>query len=60
MASTDRPFAIEGTELSFALGEGDHSTAAVRKNLENLLRFRPTVPLYTVMHDSSNPVRRKG
>jgi hypothetical protein len=50
----------EGTELSFALVDGDYSTAGVRKDLENRLRFRPTVPLYTVMHDSSNPVCREG
>jgi len=50
----------EGTELSFALVDGDHSTDGVRKDLDNLLRFRPTVPLYIVMHDSSNPVCREG
>ena len=46
--------------MSFALGDSDHSTAGVRKDLENLLHFRPNAPLYTMKHDSSNPVCREG
>lgn len=34
--------AEEGAELSFALVDGDHSAEGVRKDIDNLLRFRPT------------------
>jgi hypothetical protein len=50
----------QGAELSFALVDGDHSAEGVRKDIDNLLRFRPTVPLYIVMHDSFNPQCRLG
>jgi hypothetical protein len=44
----------EKAELSFALVEG------VRQDIDNLLRFHPTVPFYILMHDSFNPVCRRG
>jgi hypothetical protein len=50
----------EGAELGFALVDGDHSAEGVRKDIDNLLRFRPTVPFYIVMHDSFNPQCRRG
>jgi hypothetical protein len=50
----------ERAELSFALIDGDHSTNGVRKDVDNVLRFRPVVPLYIVMHDSLNPACRAG
>jgi hypothetical protein len=50
----------EGAELSFALVDGDHTTEGVRSDIDNLLRFRPTVPLYVIMHDSFNPNCRRG
>jgi hypothetical protein len=46
--------------LSFALVDGDHSTDGVRKDIDNLLRFRPRTPLYIVMHDSFMPECRAG
>jgi hypothetical protein len=46
--------------LSFALVDGDHSTDGVRKDIDNLLRFRPRIPLYIVMHDSLMPECRAG
>lgn len=49
-----------GADLSFVLVDGDHSTDGVRKDIDNVLRFRPTVPLYIVMHDSLNPACRAG
>ena len=49
-----------GAELSFALVDGDHSTEGVRKDIDNLLRFRPTIPFYIVMHDSFMPCCRDG
>jgi hypothetical protein len=50
----------EKAELSFALVDGDHSAEGVRKDIDNLLKFRPTVPFYIVMHDSFNPQCRLG
>jgi hypothetical protein len=50
----------EGAELSFALVDGDHSAEGVRKDINNLLRFQPSVPFYIVMHDSFNPQCRLG
>jgi cephalosporin hydroxylase len=41
-----------GAELAFALVDGDHSANGVRKDINHLLRFRPTVPFYILMHDS--------
>jgi hypothetical protein len=50
----------DGAELGFVLVDGDHSTDGVRKDINNVLRFRPTVPLYVLMHDSLNPACRTG
>lgn len=50
----------ERAPLEFALVDGDHSTNGVRKDIDHLMRFRPTVPLYIVMHDSFNPACREG
>jgi hypothetical protein len=50
----------EGAELSFALVDGDHSAEGVRRDIDNLLRFRPTIPFYIVMHDSFMPSCREG
>jgi hypothetical protein len=46
--------------LTFALVDGDHSTEAVRDDINHLLRFRPPAPLYILMHDSFNPECRAG
>src|SRR5512135_3720002 len=40
----------EGAELSFTLVDGDHSAEEVRKDIDNLLQFRPTVPFYIITH----------
>jgi hypothetical protein len=50
----------EGAELSFALVDGNHSTDGVRKDIDNLLRFRPRIHFYIVMHDSFMPECRAG
>ena len=50
----------EAAELSFALVDGDHSREGVLKDINNLLRFRPSVPFYIIMHDSFNPQCRLG
>jgi hypothetical protein len=46
--------------LSFVLIDGDHSRVGVQKDINHVLRFRPTVPLYILMHDSFNPECRAG
>jgi hypothetical protein len=46
--------------LSFVLIDGGHSTDEVRKDINHLLKFHPTSPLYILMHDSFNPDCRKG
>jgi len=50
----------ERAPLGFALVDGDHSTNGVRKDIDHLMRFRPAVPFYIVMHDSFNPACREG
>jgi hypothetical protein len=50
----------EKAELSFALVDGAHSIDGVRNDINNLLRFRPMVPFYILMHDSFNPSCRLG
>jgi cephalosporin hydroxylase len=49
-----------GSELAFVLVNGDHHTESVRRDINELLCFRPTVPLYIAMHDSFNPECRAG
>ena len=44
----------------FVLIDGDHSAEGVRTDIDNVLRHRPTTPLYIVMHDSFNPDCRRG
>jgi len=50
----------ERAPLAFALVDGDHSSDGVRKDIDHLLKFRPSVPFYIVMHDSFNPGCREG
>jgi Methyltransferase domain len=46
--------------LGFVLVDGDHSAAGVAADIEALLRMRPRVPVYILMHDSFNPDCRAG
>ena len=50
----------EGGKLGFALVDGDHSAEWVRKDMDHLLRYKPVVPFYILMHDSFNPPCRLG
>lgn len=46
--------------LGFVLIDGDHSRRSVKQDIENLLFYRPSQPLYVVLHDSFNPECRQG
>lgn len=50
----------DGEPLDFVLIDADHSERGVRRDIENLLRYRPQHPLYVIMHDSFNPGCRRG
>jgi len=50
----------ENTEVGFVLIDGDHSTDGVRTDIDNILRYKPSTTLYIMMHDSFNPVVRRG
>jgi Cephalosporin hydroxylase len=46
--------------LGFVLIDGDHSEEGVRRDIEAVLSYAPTRPLYVVCHDSFNPHCRQG
>ena len=46
--------------LGFVLIDANHTEKGVRRDIENVLRYTPTRPLYIIMHDSFNPGCRKG
>jgi hypothetical protein len=50
----------EEAEVGFVLVDGDHTAPGLRKDIDNLLQLRPVVSMYVLMHDSMNPVVRKG
>jgi hypothetical protein len=49
-----------GEPLNFVLIDAAHTEKGVQGDIESVLRYRPQVPLYMVMHDSFNPGCRKG
>ena len=50
----------EKAEIGFILVDGDHSPSEVEADINNILAYRPVVPLYVLMHDSFNPYCRRG
>ena len=44
----------------FILIDGDHSAEGVKNDIENILKLKTTKPLVILMHDSFNPICRKG
>lgn len=46
--------------LNFVLIDGSHTEDGVRDDLNALLRYKPSAPLYIIMHDSFNPLCRRG
>ena len=49
-----------GEPLDFVLVDADHTELGVRRDLNNVLCYRPERPLYILMHDSFNPECRRG
>lgn len=49
-----------GKHPDFILIDGDHSREGVKQDINNILKFRVTQPLYVLMHDSFNPDCRQG
>jgi hypothetical protein len=50
----------EGAEVGFILIDGDHTAAGVKADIAGLLPYRPSCPLFVLMHDSFNPDVREG
>ncbi|MBI1335751.1 MAG: hypothetical protein GC164_02180 [Phycisphaera sp.] len=50
----------QGITPEFCLVDGDHTTDGVREDINILLRIRPRAPMAIVMHDSFNPICRRG
>ena len=49
-----------GLSLDFILVDGDHTSKAVRKDLEAILAYPHKHPVTIILHDSFNPQSRKG
>lgn len=49
-----------GLGVDFILIDGDHSASGIRRDLSNVLRYRPLKPLFVALHDSGNPDCRSG
>jgi hypothetical protein len=50
----------KGQKLEFILVDGDHTTKAVRKDIEAILNYTHKNPVTIILHDSFNPQCRKG
>jgi Methyltransferase domain len=46
--------------VNFILVDADHSASAVKRDLELILQYQPTEPLFIMMHDSGNQETRRG
>lgn len=47
------------TEVGFALIDGDHTEDGVRRDILEVLNYKPKAPFWLLMHDSFNPDCRK-
>jgi len=50
----------ENAPLGLVLIDGEHTLAGVRDDINAVLKFQPSRPLYVVFHDSFNPDCRAG
>lgn len=60
VADVLREIEESGQQLGFVLIDGDHSTAAVRGDINAILKHKPTRDVFIVFHDSFNPACREG
>jgi len=40
--------------------DGNHTAEGIKRDIENVLQFKPSQPVYILMHDSFNPEVRAG
>jgi glycosyltransferase involved in cell wall biosynthesis len=50
----------ERVPVDFILIDGDHSAEGIKRDLNSILTYIPSKPLFVVMHDSFNPECRRG
>lgn len=50
----------KGQQLSFILIDGDHTTKAVRRDIQAVLNYPHKHPVTVILHDSFNPQCRRG
>ena len=50
----------ENSTLEFVLIDGNHTAEGIKRDIENVLQFKPSQPVYILMHDSFNPEVRAG
>jgi glycosyltransferase involved in cell wall biosynthesis len=55
-----RELETAGLPVDFILIDGDHSRAAVKRDIESVLGYTPQGPLFAMFHDSFNPDCRSG
>jgi cephalosporin hydroxylase len=55
-----RTIADRGQALQFVLVDGSHTERRAREDIDLVLQYRPTKPMYIVVHDSFNPAVRRG
>lgn len=55
-----RTLQASNEKLAFVLIDGLHTFAGVKADIENVLAYVPTCPLYVALHDSFNPECRRG
>ena len=46
--------------IEFVLIDGDHSAKGVKADIDAILEYKPSSPLYIVFHDSFHPPSRQG
>jgi glycosyltransferase involved in cell wall biosynthesis len=51
---------LGNSALEFVLIDGLHTAEATKRDIENVLQFKPSQPVYILVHDSFNPVVRAG
>jgi hypothetical protein len=55
-----KAIAERGQALQFVLVDGSHTERRAREDIDLVLQYRPSKPMYIVVHDSFNPSVRRG